>query len=163
MNWRCWPILWCSGIFAVLNVLLIAYYVCIPTPLSAALFRCGAAAPRFAARCRGAGDPARTDADHRAIGQSRPRAAHPDRPGGGFAEHRFRQVRSTQLGSDYPGPFDETTRVPDVTTVWHEAPCDGPYLRIALPPTSQITLELTMDLHVGMPTYAPPWSQAEEH
>ncbi|MBA3823971.1 MAG: hypothetical protein H0X24_08750, partial [Ktedonobacterales bacterium] len=81
---------------------------------------------------------------------------------GGFAEHRFRRVRYSQLGSDYPGPFEETTRVPAATTIWHEAACDGPYLRIALPPTSQITLELTMDLHVAAPTYAPPWSPMEE-
>lgn len=76
---------------------------------------------------------------------------------GGFAEHRFTDVTYDLLTSEYPGSQHRYAAAP-VTTTPVNAPVEGTWLGVELPPATTMRLELGMARFVNDPTYAlPPW------
>jgi hypothetical protein len=80
---------------------------------------------------------------------------------GAFAEHCFTSVRYGERISDYPGsPW--SYHAPPLEVEARETRVDAPWLRVVLPPGTQIRLDLGMQRYVGLPTYCPPWGSPEE-
>ena len=73
---------------------------------------------------------------------------------GAFAEHQFGTARYTVCTSIYPGvPGTTAYATPPVTTEQREQVIDRPELCVLLPPTTRITLELTLQRWAHSPTY----------
>ena len=76
--------------------------------------------------------------------------------GGTFGEHRFSTVTYDVLQSDYPGKLYART-MPMIRTTTHTQRIDDRYLRVVLPPGTQIRLRIGLDRLALPPTYAFPW------
>ncbi len=77
---------------------------------------------------------------------------------GGFGEHHFVSARYEVRISDYPGSHKEYT-APPLETESASTAIDGKFLRVTLPPATQIELDLTMERFVNPPCYALPSAQ----
>lgn len=75
---------------------------------------------------------------------------------GAFGEHRFSGARYSALGSLYPGSQHDYA-APELVTEQHRVAIDATHVRVVLPPSSEIALELEVERFVNRPSYALPW------
>lgn len=71
---------------------------------------------------------------------------------GGFGEHRFEEVAYTKRSSDYPGSHKSYAAPPLETTV-ETVRVEGALIRVALPPSTRVMLEMKMSRYVNPPSY----------
>lgn len=74
---------------------------------------------------------------------------------GAFGEHRFGTARFAARTSDYPGA-QGAYMAPPLVTEPREIAVNGPYLRVHLPPATEITLDLATERYVYPPSYKEP-------
>ena len=74
---------------------------------------------------------------------------------GAMAEHRFTQVRYSWRSSDHPGTYKAYCSQP-LDTDWQESTVGAKHLEVALPPASEITLDLGLQRFVDDPSYSSP-------
>jgi hypothetical protein len=72
---------------------------------------------------------------------------------GGFGEHQFVSARYEVRVSDYPGS-NKTYAAPPLETESATTPVNDRFLKVILPPATEITLDLAMSCHVNQPSYA---------
>ena len=76
---------------------------------------------------------------------------------GGLGEHEFVRARYETRTSGWPGEVGAYT-APEQETELHEEMLEGRYVQVALPPASQITLDLTLRRMANPPSYQhTPW------
>lgn len=71
---------------------------------------------------------------------------------GGLGEHRFLAARYDVLASDYPGAIGSYA-APPLEVETREIEINDRYLRVSLPPATEISLDLTMERFVNVPSY----------
>ena len=76
---------------------------------------------------------------------------------GGFGEHRFVSATFDLLTSDYPGS-QKRYDAPPVECENKTVEVADTLLKIELPPATQITLDLSMQRYVNMPSYRDCWT-----
>jgi len=74
---------------------------------------------------------------------------------GAFGEHQFRAARYDARVSDYPGPIG-VYMAPPLEVEWRDLPLDDRYLRVHLPPATEITLDLSTRRYANAPSYTMP-------
>jgi hypothetical protein len=76
---------------------------------------------------------------------------------GGLSEHQFTNVRYAERTSAYPGAIGSEALDP-LQLAERRRPIDGRHLRVELPPSTRVTLDLGLERLKHAPTYAlPPW------
>lgn len=70
---------------------------------------------------------------------------------GSFGEHRFTHARRLSPAARSQAAQSQTADASDAL------PVDGPWLRVRLPPGTEITLDLGMERYARTPSYAFPW------
>lgn len=80
---------------------------------------------------------------------------------GAFAEHRFTTVRYTVRMSEYPGSL-WSYHAPPLTDEQREDRIEATHVCVALPPGTQIQLELGIVRYANTPTYVEPWQELDD-
>jgi hypothetical protein len=75
---------------------------------------------------------------------------------GAFGEHQFVNARYAARSSEYPGPIG-TYAAPGLQITEQVVSVGAKHLMVALPPASEIVLDLETTRYVNTPSYALPW------